>query len=127
MVQQGMPLHADLEHAIDMDEPGIHLGFCRDVVGVGEGVSRLQLGKRVALEPGIPCWGSKIARCFSKQAQACQLGRWQEFSEGSKLHQAIRHAYSGSSESYYGELALGSDTFCPVCLHASMSSRARRR
>jgi len=36
--------------------------YCRDVVGVGEGVSRLQLGTRVALEPGIPCWGSKVAR-----------------------------------------------------------------
>ena len=39
-----------------------HAERCRDVVGVGEGVSRLQLGKRVALEPGIPCWGSKVAR-----------------------------------------------------------------
>ena len=36
--------------------------FCRDVVGMGEGVSRLQMGARVALEPGIPCWGSKVAR-----------------------------------------------------------------
>ena len=35
---------------------------CRDVVGMGEGVSRLQMGARVALEPGIPCWGSKVAR-----------------------------------------------------------------
>ncbi|CAK0770516.1 hypothetical protein CVIRNUC_003775 [Coccomyxa viridis] len=33
-----------------------------DVVGMGEGVSRLQMGARVALEPGIPCWGSKVAR-----------------------------------------------------------------
>jgi len=33
-----------------------------DVVGVGDGVARLQPGIRVALEPGIPCWGSKMAR-----------------------------------------------------------------
>lgn len=34
---------------------------------MGEGVSRLQLGKRVALEPGIPCWGSKVARFVLSQ------------------------------------------------------------
>ena len=32
------------------------------VVDVGQGVQRLSAGARVALEPGIPCWGSKMAR-----------------------------------------------------------------
>ena len=32
---------------------------------MGEGVVRLKAGTRVALEPGIPCWGSTMARCHT--------------------------------------------------------------
>lgn len=31
-------------------------------------MQRLQAGSRVALEPGIPCWGSKMARSASRRS-----------------------------------------------------------
>ena len=45
----------------------------RDVVGLGEGVSRLELGTRVALEPGIPCWGSTVSRWATSAQLPLQL------------------------------------------------------
>ena len=35
---------------------------CRDVVAVGSAVNSLAVGDRVALEPGIPCWGNMLPR-----------------------------------------------------------------
>lgn len=35
---------------------------CRTVVEVGEGVQKLKVGDRVALEPGIPCWSNPAPR-----------------------------------------------------------------
>ncbi len=33
-----------------------------EVVQLGGGVTSLRVGTRVALEPGVPCWQSKLAR-----------------------------------------------------------------
>ena len=35
---------------------------CRDVVEVGAGVTSRQVGERVALEPGVPCWSNRMSR-----------------------------------------------------------------
>lgn len=42
------------------------VGSCRQVVGVGEGVTTLGEGDRVAIEPGVPCW----------QHHMCRIGRY---------------------------------------------------
>ena len=39
------------------------LTACREVVAVGSNVTSLQVGDRVALEPGVPCWGNLLPRC----------------------------------------------------------------
>lgn len=36
--------------------------FCSIITEVGPGVQRLQVGDRVALEPGVPCWSNKACR-----------------------------------------------------------------
>ena len=38
------------------------LAACRDVVAVGSKVTSLALGDRVAMEPGVPCWGNMLPR-----------------------------------------------------------------
>ena len=35
---------------------------CRDIVEVGDGVTSRQVGERVALEPGVPCWSNRMSR-----------------------------------------------------------------
>ncbi len=42
---------------------------CREVVEVGPGVTNLQAGDRVALEPGIPCWSHKLSRYATMMLQ----------------------------------------------------------
>ena len=34
----------------------------RDIVEVGAGVTSRQVGERVALEPGVPCWSNRMSR-----------------------------------------------------------------
>lgn len=34
----------------------------RDVMAVGDNVTSLAVGDRVALEPGVPCWGNALPR-----------------------------------------------------------------
>ena len=36
---------------------------CSTIVELGEGVTDLAVGDRVAMEPGIPCWTNKSSRC----------------------------------------------------------------
>lgn len=60
---------------LDFTEQGLCSGYCGQmghecagtVIGVGQGVSHLKLGDRVALEPGVPCGG---------QCKPCQTGRY---------------------------------------------------
>ena len=36
----------------------------REVAAVGPEVEGLQVGDRVALEPGVPCWHNSYSRCI---------------------------------------------------------------
>lgn len=47
---------------IPMSPAGKGVHVCRDVVAVGSNVTSLQVGDRVAVEPGVPCWGNYMAR-----------------------------------------------------------------
>lgn len=59
------------------DECGAGHESAGEVVAVGEGVTRIKVGDRVAIEAGVPCSRADCAACASGRYNACESQRLQ--------------------------------------------------
>jgi L-iditol 2-dehydrogenase len=54
------------------DECGAGHESAGEIVSVGEGVTNVQVGDRVAIEAGVPCSRADCGACSSGRYNACQ-------------------------------------------------------
>ena len=76
-LQQARPAALPQASSVNTFGCSCRILLCSTVVELGEGVTDLAVGDRVAMEPGIPCWTNKSSRCA---ASCCErqgvCGAW---------------------------------------------------
>ena len=93
----GYAMHAqDLSCTLCMTAES-RCAICREVVAVGDNVRQLHVGDRVALEPGIPCWGVLLRFYCSACSRTCWPALQPLTAHGCRQHAAEVSTFSSLS------------------------------